>query len=178
MPQVWDFAGGWGWFPQSVLKANLLGLQPCWERTVSCSWEHPQAFVWCLVDSRLVLLVFVLLQPGKCEFDSLLPSSPLTPVGLSPVEAKTLCSSVSLRGPRRRSHSGSLTIISCPFTDSVGKESACSAGDKGDTGSVPGSGRSPEKEIATHSWFLLEKFHGLKSLASYSSKGSQRAGQD
>ena len=41
-----------------------------------------------LVDSLLVLLVFVLLQPGKCEFDSLLPSSPLTLVGLSPVEAK------------------------------------------------------------------------------------------
>ena len=95
----------------------------------------------------------------------------LTPVGLSLVDAKTLCSSVSLRGPQRRSHSGSLTIISCPFTDSVGKESACNAGDTEDTGSVPGSGRSPEKEIATHSWFLPEKFHGLKSLAGYSPKG-------
>ena len=28
--------------------------------------------------------------------------------------------------------------------DSVGEESACNAGDTGDVGSVPGSGRSPE----------------------------------
>ena len=32
----------------------------------------------------------------------------------------------------------------CGFPDgSVGKESACSAGDTGDVGSIPGSGRSP-----------------------------------
>ena len=28
-----------------------------------------------------------------------------------------------------------------------------------------------EKEMATHSWFLPEKSHGLKSLAGYSAKG-------
>ena len=34
---------------------------------------------------------------------------------------------------------------------SVGKESTCSAGDAGDTGLIPGSGRSLEKDMATHS---------------------------
>ena len=33
--------------------------------------------------------------------------------------------------------------------DSVGKESACNAGDTGDVGSTPGSGRPLEKEMAT-----------------------------
>ena len=32
-----------------------------------------------------------------------------------------------------------------------GKESACSSGDARDVGSIPGSGRSPEKEMGTHS---------------------------
>ena len=36
-----------------------------------------------------------------------------------------------------------------------GNESACNAGDvAGDAGSTPGSGRSPEREIATHSSIL------------------------
>ena len=34
---------------------------------------------------------------------------------------------------------------------SVGKESTCSAGNAGDTGLIPGSGRSLEKGMATHS---------------------------
>ena len=37
---------------------------------------------------------------------------------------------------------------------SVGKESACSSGDPG---SIPGSGRSPEKEMAIHSSTLAWK---------------------
>ena len=32
-----------------------------------------------------------------------------------------------------------------------GKESTCDAGDAGDVGSIPGSGRSLEEEIATYS---------------------------
>ena len=35
-----------------------------------------------------------------------------------------------------------------------GKESACNAGDMRDTGSIPGSGKSLEKEMATHSSIL------------------------
>ena len=37
---------------------------------------------------------------------------------------------------------------------SDGKETAC---DAGDPGSIPGSGRSPEKEMATHSSTLARK---------------------
>ena len=35
-----------------------------------------------------------------------------------------------------------------------GKESACSAGDAGDMGLIPGSGRSLQKGMATHSSIL------------------------
>ena len=45
--------------------------------------------------------------------------------------------------------------------DSDGKESACNAGDPG---SIPGSGRSPEKEMAIPVFFPGE-FHGQRSLA-------------
>ena len=41
------------------------------------------------------------------------------------------------------------------FSDgSVGKESACSAGDTEDEGSLPGLERSPEEGMATHSSIL------------------------
>ena len=35
-----------------------------------------------------------------------------------------------------------------------GKRSSCKAGDAGNTGSIPGWGRSPEKEMATRSSIL------------------------
>ena len=37
---------------------------------------------------------------------------------------------------------------------SVGKESTCKAGDTGDMGLIPGSGRSLEKEMVAHSTVL------------------------
>ena len=37
---------------------------------------------------------------------------------------------------------------------SADKKSTCNAGDKGDMGSIPGSGRSPEEEMATGSSIL------------------------
>jgi len=38
----------------------------------------------------------------------------------------------------------------------------------GDTGLIPGSGRSPgEEEMATHSSILPGKFHGQRSLVGY-----------
>ena len=40
------------------------------------------------------------------------------------------------------------------FFGSEGKESNCHAGDPGDAGSIPGSGRSPEEEMATYSSIL------------------------
>ena len=51
------------------------------------------------------------------------------------------------------------------------KESACSAGDQG---SILGSGRSLEKEIATHSSILARKSHGQRSMVGYSSLGCIR----
>ena len=59
--------------------------------------------------------------------------------------------------------------------DSDGKESACN---KGDLGLIPGSGRSLEKGMATHSSILAwripwtEKPHGPQSM------GSQRVRHD
>ena len=50
------------------------------------------------------------------------------------------------------------TLNRMGFLGSSGsKESACNAGDPG---SVPVSGRSLEKGMATHSVFLLGEFHG------------------
>ena len=48
----------------------------------------------------------------------------------------------------------------------------------GDMGSIPGLGRSPEKEIATHSVFLPGKSHGHKSLVGYSPWSHKRVGHD
>ena len=40
--------------------------------------------------------------------------------------------------------------------------------DAGDTGSIPGLGRSPEKKMATHSRILPGRSHGQRSLVGYS----------
>ena len=58
----------------------------------------------------------------------------------------------------------------------MGKESACSAGDTGDVGSVPELGRSP----GGGKWqytpvFLPEKSHGQRILAGYSPKGPKES---
>ena len=46
------------------------------------------------------------------------------------------------------------SLLICGVCSSVSKESACNAGDPG---SIPESGRSPEKEMATHSSILAWK---------------------
>ena len=48
---------------------------------------------------------------------------------------------------------------------SDGKEPTCK---EGDTGSIPGSGRSPGEGTGYHSSILSGEFHGQKSLAGYS----------
>ena len=63
-----------------------------------------------------------------------------------------------------------------------GKEPTC---DAGDAGSIPGSERSPgegngyplqlEKEMATHSSTLAQKFHGWRSLVGYSPWGHKES---
>ena len=52
------------------------------------------------------------------------------------------------------------------------KASACNTGD---LGSIPGSGRSLEKEMATHSSTLAWKIRGLKSLVGYSPWGHKES---
>ena len=58
----------------------------------------------------------------------------------------------------------------------MGKESACSAGDAGDLGSVPGLGRSPAGGHATHpgvlAWRILMEGGAWWAVQSV---GSQRA---
>ena len=49
--------------------------------------------------------------------------------------------------------------------DPVGKESTCKAGE---VDSIPGSGRSPEKEMATTSVFFPRASYGQKGLAGHS----------
>ena len=58
--------------------------------------------------------------------------------------------------------------------DSVVKSLPASAGD---IGSIPGLGRSLEKEMATHSVFLPGGFHGQRSLVGYSPQ-DRRVGHD
>ena len=56
-------------------------------------------------------------------------------------------------------------------SSSVGKESACNAGDPG---SVPRLRRSPGERNATHSVSLPEEFHEQRSLAGYSPHGHKK----
>ena len=61
-----------------------------------------------------------------------------------------------------------LCLLKTP-NGSAGKESACNAGD---TGSIPGSGRTLcRRKWQLTSVFLSEKSHGQRSLVGYSSKG-------
>ena len=48
----------------------------------------------------------------------------------------------------------------------------------GDTGLIPGSGRSPGEGHGNTPVFLPGKCHGQRSLAGYSPWGSKRVGQD
>ena len=50
----------------------------------------------------------------------------------------------------------------------VVKNPPTSAGDAGGLGLIPRSGRSLEKEMATHSCILAGKSHGQRNLAGYS----------
>ena len=49
-----------------------------------------------------------------------------------------------------------------------GKETTC---DAGDAGSIPGSTKTPEENMAIHSSITVCKIHGHESLASYSPQG-------
>ena len=49
------------------------------------------------------------------------------------------------------------------------KNMPVNAGDARDMGLIPGLGRSPRKELATHSSILAWKIHGQRSLTGYNS---------
>ena len=50
---------------------------------------------------------------------------------------------------------------------SMGKESACSAGDTGNSGLIPGLGRPPGGGMATHSSILPWRIPWTEELAGY-----------
>ena len=58
---------------------------------------------------------------------------------------------------------------------SDGKESACNGGDPG---SIPGSGSSLEKGMATHSSILAWRIPWTEAPEGLQSMGSQRVGED
>ena len=68
----------------------------------------------------------------------------------------------------------SLLIVRFP-DGSVGKESACNAGDTGDMGSICGLGSSPDGEWRPTPVFLPEESHGQGSLEGYSPWGSKES---
>ena len=61
---------------------------------------------------------------------------------------------------------------------SVGKESTCNAGDTGDMGSIPGSGRSLEEGMATHSSILAWRIPWTEEPGRLQSIGLQRVEHD
>ena len=60
----------------------------------------------------------------------------------------------------------------------AGKEFTCNAGITGDTGSIPGSRRSLEESMATHSTILAWRIIWTKEPGKLQSKGWQTAGHD
>ena len=61
---------------------------------------------------------------------------------------------------------------------SASKEFACSAGDTGDMGLIPGSGRSLEEDMATHSSILAWKIPRTEEPGGLQSKGLQRVAHE
>ena len=50
--------------------------------------------------------------------------------------------------------------------------------DTGDVGSIPGSGRSPEKEMATHSTILVWEIQWIEKSSRLQFMGLERVGHD
>ena len=59
-----------------------------------------------------------------------------------------------------------------------GKESACKAGDMGDAGTIPGSGRFPGAGTATHSSILVWRTSWTEEPSGLQSMRSQRVGHE
>ena len=78
---------------------------------------------------------------------------------------------------RRKWHPTPASPVGFP-SGSEGKEFACNAGDTRDTDSIPGSGRSLEEEMATHSSILAWKIPWTEEPGRLQSMASQRVGHD
>ena len=61
---------------------------------------------------------------------------------------------------------------------SAGKESTCNAGDVGDVGLIPGSGKSPREGNATHSSILAWRISWTEEPRGPQFIGLQRVRQD
>ena len=64
------------------------------------------------------------------------------------------------------------------YRNAGGSDSKASACNARDPGSIPGSGRSLEKEMATHSSILAWKIPWMEEPGRLQSMGSQRVGHD
>ena len=60
----------------------------------------------------------------------------------------------------------------------MAKNPPANAGDKGDLGSIPGSGRSPGEGMATHSSILVWKLPWAEKPGGLQSIGFQRVGHN
>ena len=69
---------------------------------------------------------------------------------------------------------GHMVVLGFP-DGSVGEESACNAGDTGDMGSIPGSGRSWKRAWQPTPVFLPLEFHGPRNLVGYSPQGRKES---
>ena len=77
--------------------------------------------------------------------------------------------------PESLCFSSTLGILDGFHGGSDSKESACNVGD---LGSMPGSGRPLEKEMATHSSILTWRIPWTEDPGGLQSVGSQRVGHD
>ena len=86
--------------------------------------------------------------------------------------------SPAVQAPYQLSYKGSLSDIHCVTNypgGSVSKESACNAGDRGDSGSTPGWRRSPgEGNGNPFQYFLPEKIPWTEEPGGLQSMGSHR----
>ena len=63
--------------------------------------------------------------------------------------------------------------VTCRYGFPGGSDSKASAYNVGDLNSIPGSGRCPGEEMATHPVPLPGKSHGRRSLVGYSPQGRE-----
>ena len=71
-----------------------------------------------------------------------------------------------------------MTPLSATLVTQTGKNLPANAGNPRDTGSIPGSGRSPGEEMATHSTIVAWKIPWKEEPGRLQYMGLQRVGHD